>query len=80
LVAFSVETNDDVLTVEARRKLDDKRVDLLVANSAKVAFDNKTNQVSILSKDKVVKVANAHKLVVARKILNQVVKKIAIGQ
>ena len=80
LVAFSVETNDDVLTVEARRKLDDKGVDLLVANSAKVAFDNKTNQVFILSKDKVVRVANAHKLIIARKILNQVVRKIAIGQ
>ena len=76
LVAFSVETDTDKLHDEARRKLRDKRVDLLVANSASEAFDNKTNQVWIVSDNDVVHIDSAHKLTVARKILNVVTKKL----
>lgn len=76
LVAFSVETDTKRLHDEARRKLRDKRVDLLIANSASEAFDKKTNQVWIVSDENVVHVDSAHKLTVARKILNAVAKKL----
>lgn len=79
LVAFSVETNDDVLEQEARRKLRDKGVDMLVANSARQAFDKKTNQVLIVSHTAKRRCPNAHKSVIARAILDEIVDKSVMG-
>lgn len=79
LVAFSVETDTDRLHHEALRKLRDKRVDLLIANSASEAFDKKTNQVWIVSDNQVVHIDSAHKLTVARKILNVVTKRLTVN-
>lgn len=76
LVAFSVETDADKLHHEAQRKLRQKQVDLLVANFASEAFDNKTNQVWIVSDKRMVHIDSCHKLSVARKILNVVTERL----
>ncbi len=79
LVAFSVETNDDVLEQEAGRKLRDKGVDMLVANSASEAFDKKTNQVLIVSNTTNRRCPHAHKSVIARAIFDEIIDKSVMG-
>jgi phosphopantothenoylcysteine decarboxylase/phosphopantothenate--cysteine ligase len=50
LVGFAVETGDrDALTAYARRKLTEKRVDLVVANQASEAFDRDDNVATLVS-------------------------------
>lgn len=52
LVAFAVETADDAgILVHARKKLEKKRVDLVVANHASDSFGRDDNRVTIVERD-----------------------------
>jgi len=52
LVGFAVETaTGDALVAYARRKLDDKRVDLVVANEAAAAFGRDDNRAILVTHD-----------------------------
>jgi phosphopantothenoylcysteine decarboxylase/phosphopantothenate--cysteine ligase len=52
LVGFAVETErGDALVAYARRKLAEKRVDLVVANEASESFGREDNRATIVSRD-----------------------------
>jgi len=74
LVGFAAETADAV--ARGRRKLDAKRVDLVVANDvtqAGVGFEHDTNAVTIITRDRDVEVPLQAKAAVADRILDHVV-------
>lgn len=74
LVGFAAETADAV--ARGRRKLDAKRVDLVVANDvtqAGAGFEHETNAVTIITRDRDIAVPLQAKAVVADRILDQVV-------
>ena len=74
LVGFAAETADAV--ARGRRKLDAKRVDLVVANDVSqpgAGFEHDTNAVTIITRDRDVAVPLQAKAVVADRILDQVV-------
>lgn len=76
LVGFAVETGPlEELLDELQRKLENKRVDMIVGNLAEEAFELDTNRVWILNRSgKREEVATALKSRVANKILNSVLK------
>ena len=74
LVGFAAETADAV--ARGRRKLDAKRVDLVVANDvtqAGAGFEHDTNAVTIISRDRDIAVPLQAKSAVADRILDHVV-------
>jgi phosphopantothenoylcysteine decarboxylase/phosphopantothenate--cysteine ligase len=74
LVGFAAETADAV--ARGRRKLDAKRVDLVVANDVTqpgAGFEHETNAVTIITRDRDIAVPLQAKAVVADRILDQVV-------
>jgi phosphopantothenoylcysteine decarboxylase / phosphopantothenate---cysteine ligase len=74
LVGFAAETADAV--ARGRRKLDAKRVDLVVANDVTqpgAGFEHETNAVTIITRDRDVAVPLQTKAIVADRILDQVV-------
>jgi phosphopantothenoylcysteine decarboxylase/phosphopantothenate--cysteine ligase len=78
VVGFALETHNDL--AEARRKLKQKKVGLLILNNALqkgAGFDGDTNIVSILSQSgKVERLKKMSKLSVAHEILNRVARKL----
>jgi phosphopantothenoylcysteine decarboxylase/phosphopantothenate--cysteine ligase len=74
LVGFAAETADAV--ARGRRKLDAKRVDLIVANDvtqAGAGFEHETNAVTLITRDRDVAVPLQAKTAVADRILDHVV-------
>jgi phosphopantothenoylcysteine decarboxylase/phosphopantothenate--cysteine ligase len=78
IVAFAAETNDVV--ENAKKKLKSKSADLIVANDVSdpsIGFDSDQNEVLVIARDgATVKIARASKLVVANRILDEVVKRL----
>jgi phosphopantothenoylcysteine decarboxylase/phosphopantothenate--cysteine ligase len=78
VVAFAAETND--VADNAKKKLDAKSADLIVANDVSdktIGFDSDQNEVLIIGRDgKSVKIARAAKIVIANRILDEVVKRL----
>lgn len=81
LVAFAAETND--VESHARRKLEKKGADLIVANDvsdASIGFDSPQNEVVVIGKDgSIDRLSKAGKAVIADRILDIVVAKRARG-
>jgi phosphopantothenoylcysteine decarboxylase/phosphopantothenate--cysteine ligase len=81
LVAFAAETNDVV--ANARRKLERKNADLIVANDvsdASIGFDSAQNEVVVIARDgSVDTISKASKGMVANRILDIVVAKRGAG-
>ncbi|HEX3582087.1 MAG TPA: bifunctional phosphopantothenoylcysteine decarboxylase/phosphopantothenate--cysteine ligase CoaBC [Thermoanaerobaculia bacterium] len=78
IVAFAAETNDVI--ENAKKKLQSKSADLIVANDVSdrsIGFDSDENEVLILARDgKNVKIAKSPKIVIANRILDEVVKRL----
>jgi phosphopantothenoylcysteine decarboxylase/phosphopantothenate--cysteine ligase len=78
VVAFAAETND--VAENAKKKLQSKSADLIVANDvsdSSIGFDSDQNEVLIIARDgKSVKVAKSAKIVIANRILDEVVKRL----
>ena len=76
LVGFAVETGElEDLLAEARRKLSDKKADLIVGNFAQEAFDLDTNRAWLVDRHgKQEEIATSYKSRVANKILDAVIK------
>jgi phosphopantothenoylcysteine decarboxylase / phosphopantothenate---cysteine ligase len=75
LVGFAVETGDDEGIVrEGRRKLDAKRVDLVVANPAAESFGRDDNRAFLVSRADAIAVGTVEKRVLAETILDRVEK------
>jgi phosphopantothenoylcysteine decarboxylase / phosphopantothenate---cysteine ligase len=73
LVGFAVETGaDDAIVQEGRRKLEAKRVDLVVANPAAESFGRDDNRAFLVSRDTVVAVGTVEKSALAGAILDRV--------
>ncbi|MBL9021084.1 MAG: bifunctional phosphopantothenoylcysteine decarboxylase/phosphopantothenate--cysteine ligase CoaBC [Myxococcales bacterium] len=73
LVGFAVETaDDDGLVVAARKKLENKSVDLVVANRAEESFGREDNRVALVTRDTAPFVGPAPKLAIADRILDEV--------
>lgn len=70
LVGFALETDDDL--ANARKKLDSKRLDLVVMNNAGVpgaGFNSDTNEVTLITPDETRLITLAPKAVVAKEII-----------
>ena len=78
VVAFAAETND--LADNARKKLESKNADLIVANDVSdptIGFDADQNEVLVIARDgKTFKIERASKLTVANRILDEVVRRL----
>jgi phosphopantothenoylcysteine decarboxylase/phosphopantothenate--cysteine ligase len=75
LVGFAVETADDEgLVAYAKKKLADKRIDLVVANHAADGFGGAQNRATLVSSDRVEPLPTMSKLDLADEILNRVRK------
>jgi phosphopantothenoylcysteine decarboxylase/phosphopantothenate--cysteine ligase len=78
VVAFAAETND--VAENAKKKLQSKSADLIVANDvsdSSIGFDSDQNEVLIIARDgKSVRIAKSAKIVVANRILDEVVKRL----
>lgn len=73
LVAFALETGAHAhVVVEARRKLEQKRVDLVVANEASSAFGGEDNEVTFVSLDREEHLPRASKTVLADALLDRI--------
>jgi phosphopantothenoylcysteine decarboxylase / phosphopantothenate---cysteine ligase len=75
VVGFAAET-ENVLE-NARKKLDSKSLDLIVANDVSrdgIGFDSERNAVTIISQSEVIEVPETSKWEVAHRVLDQVVK------
>jgi phosphopantothenoylcysteine decarboxylase/phosphopantothenate--cysteine ligase len=75
LVGFAAET-EDVLE-NARKKLAAKSLDAIVANDVSqpgIGFDSEQNAVTIITREQVVEVPQSSKLVVAQRVLDEVVR------
>ena len=75
VVGFAAET-ENVLE-NARRKLDSKLLDMIVANDVSregIGFDSERNAVTIISQSEVIEVPETSKWEVAHRVLDQVVK------
>lgn len=73
LVAFALETGVHAHVVaEARRKLEQKRVDLVVANEASSAFGGEDNEVTFVSVDREEHLPRASKAVLADALLDRI--------
>jgi phosphopantothenoylcysteine decarboxylase/phosphopantothenate--cysteine ligase len=79
VVAFAAETND--LADNARKKLESKNADLIVANDVSdptIGFDADQNEVLLIARDgTMLKIERASKITVANRILDEVVRRIA---
>lgn len=74
LVGFALETED--MLANARKKLKDKKLDLIIANDP-ASFDGEATQVTIIGKeDEVEELPTLSKNEVAERILNKVVKEL----
>ena len=72
LVGFALETvSGDALICAARDKLNKKRVDLIVANSASDAFDGDDNRIVLVSRDDSEELPRASKRVLADQLLDR---------
>jgi phosphopantothenoylcysteine decarboxylase/phosphopantothenate--cysteine ligase len=78
VVAFAAET--DALEDNARRKLQRKNADLIVANDvsdASIGFDSDQNEVLVIARDgSETRIARAPKIVIANRILDLVVSRL----
>ena len=78
IVAFAAET--DALEENAREKLLKKNADLIVANDVRdpaIGFDSDQNEVLVIARDgSVTKFAKAPKIVIANRILDEVVRRL----
>ena len=76
LVGFAVETGDlDALLLEARRKLEDKAIDLIIGNFAQEAFDLDTNRIWLIDRNgRQEEVATTYKSRVANRILDAILR------
>lgn len=76
LVGFAVETGDlDALLLEARRKLENKAIDLIIGNFAQEAFDLDTNRIWLIDRNgRQEEVATTYKSRVANRILDSILK------
>jgi phosphopantothenoylcysteine decarboxylase / phosphopantothenate---cysteine ligase len=73
LVGFAVETGtDDEVLAYAKRKLEAKRVDMVVANNARESFGRDDNRAIIVEKDGVDALGAMSKLDVADRILDRI--------
>ncbi len=73
LVGFAVETADDAgLVAAARKKLDGKLVDLVVANHAGESFGRDDNRIALVSRDQAPFAGPAPKLELADRVLDEV--------
>ncbi len=73
LVGFAVETGDqEALVSYARRKLDEKRVDLVVANAAAESFGREDNRATLVSRAGVEPLPTMPKVALADVILERV--------
>jgi phosphopantothenoylcysteine decarboxylase/phosphopantothenate--cysteine ligase len=73
LVGFAVETSGgEALVAYARRKLEDKRVDLVVANEAADAFGRDDNRLTLVTSADVETLPQASKSLLAKAILDRV--------
>jgi phosphopantothenoylcysteine decarboxylase/phosphopantothenate--cysteine ligase len=73
LVGFAVETSGgEALVAYARRKLEDKRVDLVVANEAADSFGRDDNRIILVTSADVETLPPASKSVLAKVILDRV--------
>jgi phosphopantothenoylcysteine decarboxylase/phosphopantothenate--cysteine ligase len=75
LVGFAVQTRD--LVGAARRKLEKKKVDLIVANDASVSFGKDTNRVVLVDADGEEELPELSKREVADRILDRVARRTA---
>jgi phosphopantothenoylcysteine decarboxylase/phosphopantothenate--cysteine ligase len=77
VVAFAAETDD--VAANARVKLEAKGADLIVANDvsdSRIGFDAEQNEVLVIARDgAVTQIERASKIVVANRILDEVVKR-----
>lgn len=76
LVGFAVETGDlEELLNEARRKQEDKSIDLIIGNFAQEAFDLDTNRVWLIDRNgRQEEVATTYKSRVANRILDAILR------
>jgi phosphopantothenoylcysteine decarboxylase / phosphopantothenate---cysteine ligase len=78
IVAFAAET--DAVESNARAKLERKNADLIVANDvadASIGFDSDQNEVLVIARDgSSTKIERAAKMVVANRILDEIVKRL----
>lgn len=76
LVGFAVETGDlENLLLEARRKLEDKSIDLIIGNFAQEAFDLDTNRIWLIDRiGRQEEVATTYKSRVANRILDSILR------
>ena len=75
LVGFAAETQD--LLNNARKKLDKKKLDLIVANDVSgsdIGFASDKNQVTVISKNEVKEIDKANKLKIAVAIFEQIMR------
>ncbi len=75
LVGFAAESTN--LVENARRKLANKKADLIIANNisySDTGFGSDDNQVSIIDQEEELRIAKSNKLIVANKILERVAK------
>ncbi len=73
LVAFALETGTHAQVVaEARRKLRDKKVDVVVANQAQVAFGGDENEISFVTENRDERLPRAAKIDLADALLDRI--------
>ncbi len=78
LVGFAVESAGEQLLVYARRKLIDKKVDVIVANPAETAFAGDTNEAWLVDASGDTALGTLSKSGVAERIVDEVVKRLAV--
>ena len=73
LVAFALETGDHAHVIqEARRKLEQKHVDLVVANEASSAFGRDDNEVTFVTASREERLPRASKTALADVLLDRI--------
>ncbi len=75
LIGFAVETDTDARIVElARRKLENKRVDLIVANHAQDSFGRDDNRATLVERDRATSLGVLPKQELADRLLDRVLE------
>ncbi len=75
LIGFAVETDTDAQIVElARRKLENKRVDLIVANHAQDSFGRDDNRATLVERDRATSLGVLPKQELADRLLDRVLE------
>jgi phosphopantothenoylcysteine decarboxylase/phosphopantothenate--cysteine ligase len=73
LVGFALETGTRAqIVAEARRKLRDKKVDMVVANDARVAFGGEDNEISFVTENRDERLPRAAKVDLADALLDRI--------